>query len=765
MPSIKKIVSVFFVAVFAGFLTQITFAQTGGLAPLTNTTSTSMFGIATTTSGGMVTATTSNPDTGVVPPVNLDTTPPTHPVPYAPKISASAIYLSWASSTDNVGVIGYVIYRNDAVVGTTQALSFIDSSGLTPGVLYTYHITAYDSASNMSVQNIAVPATIPLSVATVDITPPTISQVRVENVVGTAATLRWYTDDKTNAYLAYGTMPNVYSSSTISNNCNVVTSTTAGGTQTMGTVDNNHCVILYKLLPGATYYYQIRARNTSSLNGISKEYSFVVPPIITSSATTSVGVVIAPSPVVKPIAPVAPPVLLAPPATSVQPTVPPVLVPAKTPPEIKNLLTVQPLPPSSISSKPKINNISPLPLVAPQPFLSTGSTKPIITLKGGTKVVGNTEIYVKFSETVNGVEVRLTRAGITDSLYLGQTQFDSVTGRFVMPWDSTQTPDGAYRLSLLIERADGAIFQGPELSINIENQKNINTNQPVVTTSAGQGTSTAVSLPVSTAPRVVTDIQKVVADIKSEQAKEEIQIKNELASVLSRQVAGGGSPTDLNKLIAEKSKEIKDAGERGDIEKTNEIIASIVTLGGGNASSSDAFAKQVEASVVKLAKVADEQKNGKVDDKNFSVERVKVTETVVKPDGTESAKKIAFRGKALPNSFANLYIFSIPILVTVKTDNDGYWNYTLDKELEDGSHQVYVGITDVKGNIVVKSNPLPFVKTASAVTVEEIPLALEFQDTPSFIGNNYFYGIIVTIVVFIIGVLLLIGIKRSDSSY
>jgi hypothetical protein len=75
-----------------------------------------------------------------------------------------------------------------------------------------------------------------------------------------------------------------------------------------------------------------------------------------------------------------------------------------------------------------------------------------------------------------------------------------------------------------------------------------------------------------------------------------------------------------------------------------------------------------------------------------------------------------FTGRGLPNSFVTLYIYSTPIIVTVKTDAEGNWNYILDKDLEDGEHKIYVGITDNEGRIVARSNPLPFVKTAEAYT-------------------------------------------------
>jgi HPt (histidine-containing phosphotransfer) domain-containing protein len=73
-------------------------------------------------------------------------------------------------------------------------------------------------------------------------------------------------------------------------------------------------------------------------------------------------------------------------------------------------------------------------------------------------------------------------------------------------------------------------------------------------------------------------------------------------------------------------------------------------------------------------------------------------------------------GRGLPNSFVTLYIFSTPIVITVKTDDEGGWMYHFDKELEDGEHEVFVGITDNAGKIIAKSNPFTFVKEAQAFT-------------------------------------------------
>lgn len=95
-------------------------------------------------------------------------------------------------------------------------------------------------------------------------------------------------------------------------------------------------------------------------------------------------------------------------------------------------------------------------------------------------------------------------------------------------------------------------------------------------------------------------------------------------------------------------------------------------------------------------------------------------------DGT--GRSILFSGVALPNSFIALYVYSTPVVVTVKTNADGSWSYAFDKELEDGQHEAFVGVTDNAGKLVAKSKPYAFVKTADAYTIgrmqsESVPVA------------------------------------------
>ena len=65
--------------------------------------------------------------------------------------SSAGVSLTWAASTDNVGVAGYAIYRNGKKIGVTTKTSFNDIlSGGATGAIYGYTIMAIDAADNLS---------------------------------------------------------------------------------------------------------------------------------------------------------------------------------------------------------------------------------------------------------------------------------------------------------------------------------------------------------------------------------------------------------------------------------------------------------------------------------------------------------------------------------------------------------------------------------------------------------------------------------------
>src|SRR5213596_3109675 len=104
-------------------------------------------------------------------PAAPDTTPPSVPTGLtASAVSSSQINLSWAASSDNVGVSGYRVYRGGTQIATTSATSFTNT-GLSPSTTYSYAVAAFDAAGNLSAQSGPASATTP---AAPDTTPPSV---------------------------------------------------------------------------------------------------------------------------------------------------------------------------------------------------------------------------------------------------------------------------------------------------------------------------------------------------------------------------------------------------------------------------------------------------------------------------------------------------------------------------------------------------------------------------------------------------------------
>ena len=118
-----------------------------------------------------------------------DTAAPSAPVNLgATTVSSSQVNLSWNASTDNVGVVGYRVYRNSNQLATTASANHSDKT-VVPGVQYSYTVSAYDAAGNTSPQSSPVIAeTSPVP----DVTPPTVpSNLKTSNVTSTTLTLAW----------------------------------------------------------------------------------------------------------------------------------------------------------------------------------------------------------------------------------------------------------------------------------------------------------------------------------------------------------------------------------------------------------------------------------------------------------------------------------------------------------------------------------------------------------------------------------------------
>jgi len=143
-------------------------------------------------------------------------------------------------------------------------------------------------------------------------------------------------------------------------------------------------------------------------------------------------------------------------------------------------------------------------------------------------------------------------------------------------------------------------------------------------------------------------------------------------------------------------------------------INNLSTNGGQSASTiQDWVNKQI---------TAEQEKKLPEDLKKAPISIVLATEKADVRMQDEKKGKVKLFGKAEPNTTIYLYIFSDPIVASVKTDAQGNWEYELDKELDAGQHEVYVAVKADDGTIKAKSLPFTFfVGSAAAAAQSSTP--------------------------------------------
>lgn len=87
-----------------------------------------------------------------VPQCTSDTEAPSTPSGLTGSVSGTSATVRWNASTDNVGVAGYEIYRNDARIGSTTNTTYTDSA-LSANTAYRYQVAARDAQNNLSARS------------------------------------------------------------------------------------------------------------------------------------------------------------------------------------------------------------------------------------------------------------------------------------------------------------------------------------------------------------------------------------------------------------------------------------------------------------------------------------------------------------------------------------------------------------------------------------------------------------------------------------
>jgi|GEM_PF-1559142 len=310
--------------------------------------------------------------------------------------------------------------------------------------------------------------------------------------------------------------------------------------------------------------------------------------------------------------------------------------------------------------------------------------------RGGASLSGK-RVIAGAVPGAGGVEYYIIKKGSLTERYLGKAR-KTDAGRWKLEIDTVNIPNGEYKLFPKVSNSYGK-YKGSGITIFIKNE--------------ASNSTTASS----------------VDENEAEAAKEEIREENQTETAKKHD----DDSDDSNKTIAGKLSKNIDSDQDGISDEDEKRIGT-----DPNSADTDKDG-YMDGDEVKNG--YDPLKSAKDGPDKIVFESPKekgeVKADLIKVESIESATSentagFQLKGKGLSNSFITIYIYSeTPTIVTVMTDENGNWAYTMDKNLDDGQHEAYVAITDNEGHITAKSEPFLFVKTAQAVTeasAEEIAL-------------------------------------------
>jgi hypothetical protein len=174
---------------------------------------------------------------------STDITPPSTPTNLTgTSTSISSVNLSWTASTDNVGVVGYQIYREGVLIGNSAGPSYTDNTVIS-GNSYSYAVVAYDAAGNLSAQSAPISVQVLINIYTLAITSNVVSGITAHTV-----TITWTSNIPTTGTVYYDTVNSSNLRFSAANNIS----------------DTIHIVNLVGLNRYTRYYYRIVATDGNS---------------------------------------------------------------------------------------------------------------------------------------------------------------------------------------------------------------------------------------------------------------------------------------------------------------------------------------------------------------------------------------------------------------------------------------------------------------------------------------------------------------------
>ena len=210
---------------------------------------------------------------------------------------------------------------------------------------------------------------------------------------------------------------------------------------------------------------------------------------------------------------------------------------------------------------------------------------------------------------------------------------------------------------------------------------------------------------------------------------------------------GDGLPDDIEKRFGTDPYKVDTDGDGFD--DLAEVKNGYNPLGDGK---SERKINSIEKAIIENRTLEHPKTAGKIND-DLAIENI----SNIKDDKKNMTSGYILSGTSEPNNIATIYIYSdLPIVVTVKTDEYGNWEYELKESLIDGEHEAYVVINDDTGKVLSKSNPINFfIKEAKAVSAKSFvtPTIGSFE-TSKESENSLLNYIIIAIIIMLSAIII-----------
>ncbi len=432
-------------------------------------------------------------------------------------------------------------------------------------------------------------------------------------------------------------------------------------------------------------------------------------------------------------------------------------------------------------------------IIEPAPLPGYSKSDAVVTVRNASNLKGFVDVNIEATDA-NFVEVYAVNTASVNNLFLGLARKTS-TGIWIFNWDTRQLPNSRYHLFARIGSAKGT-YESNKLVVTIQNERVTAPTTSQVQELSAKTEQYESLMPdnivvrnnfwnVTTATTTADKLNDFIETHK-DRLQEEFQRfaaavrsgnENALASANTRLIGLENEYRDtidgeenFDELVAAYNEYIDNAKQRinTDVDKIEKIMTERDAEGLFSDTDWDGVTDFDEVYIYKTDPfMADTDGNGVPDGvailngldprsdglgaeivfespqdvgiiRNDILHVESITAVTPDPESSPEVTTIApaiIAGKALPNSYVTIFIFSTPVIVTVKTEADGSWQYRFEKELDNGEHSVYVALTDNSGRIIARSSPFRFIKEAQAYTT--IDEALANYDAEETVDNDY----------------------------